>query len=234
MAPQVNIYKNKFWYSQNQHNVEELELHDKMIMKLSKLFNQMVRIVKFFGQHEWTFHQDNVTDMIKRVKLLKDRDIVKLDLWDMDWKKYMITYMAGIEKFILREDSKSIDTAQKRLLFLYRIHQIVMMSSRLAHESSHAKKKPGNFTTLTSDMLLNGQGDQNNLDGSVSYGLDRSVSYSLDRSVSYSLLYFFNTAPNSNRTLKLGSWNALPCREVPDAMARSYLRDICLTPERQS
>lgn len=31
----------------------------------------------------------------------------------MDWKKYMITYMTGIEKFILKEDSKSIDAAQK-------------------------------------------------------------------------------------------------------------------------
>ena len=54
--------------------------------------------------------------MIKKVETLKDRDIVKLDLWDMDWKKYRITYMAGIEKFILREVSKSIDAAQKRLL----------------------------------------------------------------------------------------------------------------------
>ncbi|XP_043522128.1 putative fatty acyl-CoA reductase CG5065 isoform X2 [Frieseomelitta varia] len=87
-----------------------------MIMKTSKFFNQVVRSVKFFGQHEWTFHQDNVTDMIQKVKLLKDRDIVKLDLWDMDWKKYMTTYVMGIEKFILKEDSKSIDAAQKRLL----------------------------------------------------------------------------------------------------------------------
>ncbi|KAK9295212.1 hypothetical protein QLX08_010405 [Tetragonisca angustula] len=47
----------------------------------------------------------------------------------MDWKKYMMTYMAGIEKFVLREDSRSIDAAQKRLLFLYRIHQIVLVSS---------------------------------------------------------------------------------------------------------
>ena len=85
-------------------------------MKTNKLFNQVVKAVKFFGLHEWTFHQDNVTDMIKKVETLEDRDIVKLDLWDMDWKKYMITYMAGIEKFILKEDSKSIDAARERLL----------------------------------------------------------------------------------------------------------------------
>lgn len=81
-------------------------------MKTSKFFNHMLT-VKFFGQHECTFHQDNVTYMIKKGKLLKERDIVKLDLWDMDWKKYMITYMAGIEKFISREDSKSVKAAQK-------------------------------------------------------------------------------------------------------------------------
>ena len=76
----------------------------------------MVKAVKFFGQHEWTFHQDNVADMTRKVETLEDGDIVKLNLWDMDWKKYMKTYMAGIEKFILREDSKSIDTVRKRLL----------------------------------------------------------------------------------------------------------------------
>lgn len=70
-------------------------------MKTSRLFNQVVRTVKFFGQHEWAFHQ-NVIDMIKKVNLLKDGDIVKLDPSDMDWKKYMITYMSGTEKFILR------------------------------------------------------------------------------------------------------------------------------------
>ena len=93
-------------------------------MKTSKFFNQVVRAVKFFGQHEWTFHQDNVTNMIQKVKLLKDRDTVKLDLCDMDWKKYIRTYMTGIEKFILKEDSKSIDAAQRRLL-LY-VKSIIM------------------------------------------------------------------------------------------------------------
>lgn len=53
-------------------------------MRNSKLFNPVVRGVKFFGQHEWIILQDNVIDMIEKVNLLKDGGIVKLDLWDMD------------------------------------------------------------------------------------------------------------------------------------------------------
>ncbi|KOX72933.1 hypothetical protein WN51_01863 [Melipona quadrifasciata] len=35
--------------------------------------------------------------------------------------------------------------------------------------------------------------------------------------------------PTSGRTLRLGSWNTLTCRESPDAMARAYLWDLYLT-----
>ncbi|KOX81116.1 hypothetical protein WN51_10041 [Melipona quadrifasciata] len=34
-----------------------------------------------------------------------------------------------------------------------------------------------------------------------------------------------NIVLEQNRTLRLGSWNTLTCREVPDALARAYLWD---------
>ncbi|KAK1131836.1 hypothetical protein K0M31_015987 [Melipona bicolor] len=36
--------------------------------------------------------------------------------------------------------------------------------------------------------------------------------------------------PTSGRTLRLGSWNTVTCRESPDIMAHAYLWDIYLTP----
>lgn len=51
-------------------------------MKTSKFFKQVVRVVQFFSQHEWTSTKAKwcITGMIQKVKLLKDRDIVKLYL----------------------------------------------------------------------------------------------------------------------------------------------------------
>ncbi|KAK1123330.1 hypothetical protein K0M31_008948 [Melipona bicolor] len=37
------------------------------------------------------------------------------------------------------------------------------------------------------------------------------------------------TVLEQNKILRLGSWNTLSCRESPDAMARAYLWDLCLT-----
>lgn len=84
-------------------------------MKIIKYFNQLVAATQYFSTHEWTFHRDNITDMMKKVKTLKDNDIVKLDLRDMDWKKYAANYMMGIKKFILKEDCKPVKVVRQRL-----------------------------------------------------------------------------------------------------------------------
>ncbi|KAK9306399.1 hypothetical protein QLX08_002915 [Tetragonisca angustula] len=102
-----------------------------MMMKIIKYFNRLVAATAYFSTHEWTFHRNNITDMIKKVKTLKDNDIVKLDLRDMDWKKYAANYMMGIKKFILKEDCKSMKVVRQRLSLLYWIHQITMVSSTM-------------------------------------------------------------------------------------------------------
>ncbi|XP_043603773.1 putative fatty acyl-CoA reductase CG5065 [Bombus pyrosoma] len=98
-----------------------------IMMKLLQTGNKLFTVTAYFALHEWTFQRDNCSDLVRKVKMLKDSDMVRLDLRDMDWEKYVAIYLMGIRKFILREDFNS--TAQQRLLKrLYWIHQITKIS----------------------------------------------------------------------------------------------------------
>ncbi|XP_003485872.1 putative fatty acyl-CoA reductase CG5065 [Bombus impatiens] len=92
------------------------------MMKLLKNGNKLFTSVVHFTLNEWTFQQDNCSDLARKVKMLNDSDMVKLDLRDMNWEKYVATYLMGIRKFILKQEFKS--TARQRLSRLYWVHHI--------------------------------------------------------------------------------------------------------------
>ncbi|XP_068986780.1 putative fatty acyl-CoA reductase CG5065 [Bombus flavifrons] len=97
-----------------------------IVMNLLRIGNKLVASVAFFTTHEWTFQRDNGSDMARKVKMLKDSDMVKLDLRDMNWEKYVEDYLMGIKKFILKQEFQP--TARQRLARLYWIHQITKIS----------------------------------------------------------------------------------------------------------
>ncbi|XP_043603663.1 fatty acyl-CoA reductase 1-like [Bombus pyrosoma] len=92
-----------------------------IMMKLLKNGNKLFTSLQYFILHEWTFQRDNCCDLARKVKMLNDSDMVKLDLRDMNWEKYVAFYQIGIKKFILKEDFNSI--ARQRLSRLFWIHQ---------------------------------------------------------------------------------------------------------------
>ena len=82
-------------------------------MKLLKNGNKLLASITHFTTNEWTFQRDNCSDLARKVKMLNDSDMVKLDLRDMNWEKYIAIYLMGIKKFIPKEEFKS--TARPRL-----------------------------------------------------------------------------------------------------------------------
>ena len=84
------------------------------MMKLLKSGNKLFVSVAHFSTNEWTFQRDNCSDLARKVKMLSDSDMVKLDMRDIDWEKYVAIYHMGIKKFILKEEFTS--TARQRLL----------------------------------------------------------------------------------------------------------------------
>ena len=82
-------------------------------MKLLRNSNKLFASFAFFTTHEWTFQRDNCSDLARKATMLHDSDMVKLDLRDMNWEKYVAIYLMGIRKFTSKGDFKS--TARQRL-----------------------------------------------------------------------------------------------------------------------
>ncbi|XP_048269632.1 putative fatty acyl-CoA reductase CG5065 [Bombus terrestris] len=97
-----------------------------IMMKLLKNGNKLFTLVAYFALNEWTFQRDNCSNLARKVKMLNDSDMVKLDLRDMNWEKYVAIYLMGIRKFTSKGDFKS--TARQRLSRLYWIHQVTKIS----------------------------------------------------------------------------------------------------------
>ncbi|KAK9295205.1 hypothetical protein QLX08_010398 [Tetragonisca angustula] len=89
-----------------------------MMMKINNYRNQLLIALEYFDTRQWTFHRYNMTEMMTKVKMLEDGNVVKLDLQDMDWKKYITNYQMGMKKFILKENFESVNAA-RRLSVLY-------------------------------------------------------------------------------------------------------------------
>ena len=83
------------------------------MMKFLKSSYKLFTSVTYFTMNEWTFQRENCSDLARKVKMLNDSDMVKLDLRDMNWEKYIAIYLMGIKKFIPKEEFKS--TARQRL-----------------------------------------------------------------------------------------------------------------------
>lgn len=90
----------------------------------SKRLNELLSAIQYFNTHEWIFQTCNITEMATEVKTLKDSNIVKLDLKDMDWKKYITNYQLGIKKFILKESSESVTSARRSSLYVFEIFSL--------------------------------------------------------------------------------------------------------------
>ncbi|XP_068987089.1 putative fatty acyl-CoA reductase CG5065 [Bombus flavifrons] len=107
-------------------NFSRLRGSKPILMKLLKNGNKLFTSLQYFILYEWTFQRNNCSDLARKVKMLNDSDMVKLDLRDMNWEQYVAIYLMGIKKFILKEDVNSI--ARQRLSRLYWIHQITKIS----------------------------------------------------------------------------------------------------------
>ena len=84
-------------------------------MKINKRLNLMLIMFEYFNTHEWSFNRNNITDMMMNAMTLKDGNVVKLDLQDMDWEKYITNYQMGMKKFLLKENSESANTTRRRI-----------------------------------------------------------------------------------------------------------------------
>ncbi|XP_054001533.1 putative fatty acyl-CoA reductase CG5065 isoform X2 [Hylaeus anthracinus] len=98
-------------------------------MKTAKNFDKVVSATQYFSTNEWKFHRNNMHELTKKVKTLKDSSNFNTDMDNLDWNTFVYSYLSGIRKYILNENLEAADTFRKRLIILYWIHRIIQISS---------------------------------------------------------------------------------------------------------
>lgn len=86
------------------------------MLKSVKRFERLIEMGRFFTTNEWTFHRDNMNDLSKKVKALKDCDNFNVDMQNLNWDTYFHNYTTGIKKYILNENPETLSNARSRLL----------------------------------------------------------------------------------------------------------------------
>lgn len=101
------------------------------MLKSAKRLDRTFETAVFFTTHEWKFHRNNMHDLTKKVKALKDSSNFNTDMDNLDWDTYLHDYVLGIRKFILNENLEAANTSRNRLLILYWIHRLTQISSTI-------------------------------------------------------------------------------------------------------
>ncbi|XP_069698281.1 putative fatty acyl-CoA reductase CG5065 isoform X3 [Periplaneta americana] len=82
---------------------------------------KFLALVSSFSTQEWTFHDANVRSLLSSLSP-QDKDIFYFDLTQLEWKKFLKTYMAGIRFFLLKENESTLPAARKRYRKLHVLH----------------------------------------------------------------------------------------------------------------
>lgn len=90
-------------------------LIDFRMMKLSNRVLRFGEAAEFFTLHEWNFHRDNLNELAKKVKSLKDADNFIVTSEDLDWYSYIGSYLLGIRTFIMNDTPDTEKVARNRL-----------------------------------------------------------------------------------------------------------------------
>lgn len=124
----------KFTYRTNRfvHKIVEIFLHflpallfdwlmraqgaKPIMMKIARRFKLAAETGTFFAMHEWNFETRNLRQIIMAAKQTQlDADEFNCDMSNMDWDKYVETYMLGIRNYVLKDDMSSMKSARLKV-----------------------------------------------------------------------------------------------------------------------
>lgn len=86
------------------------------MMKIARRFKLAAETGTFFAMHEWNFETRNLRQIIMAAKQTQlDADEFNCDMSNMDWDKYVETYMLGIRNYVLKDDMSSMKSARLKV-----------------------------------------------------------------------------------------------------------------------
>ena len=71
------------------------------------------KLVKYFGEHDWLFHDTNVQSLLEQLTP-EDRDIFYFDIRRLNWASSLERCVMGVRQHTLRDDPSTLPKARKR------------------------------------------------------------------------------------------------------------------------
>lgn len=98
-----------------------LDLVARMLRKKPKLWRiskstfSAIKSIDFVTLNDLQFDTTNMKQMIKMIKREKSMEMFNCDIGSIQWDEYMVQYIVGIKKFILKDTELDLSEAQKKL-----------------------------------------------------------------------------------------------------------------------
>lgn len=94
-----------------------------IMVRVQTKLQRAVSCLEFFTTHEWRFTNENMVRLLGQMQPA-DRKLFDFNINDLDWKKYLESYVLGTREFILKESPSTLPLAHKQLRRMYWIHRV--------------------------------------------------------------------------------------------------------------
>lgn len=85
------------------------------MFEIAKRLKRAVDACGFFARHEYYFDVNNVINLLDEVAASDDGIEFPCDVRQLEWESYAEDYVRGIRKYILKDDSSTLENARRRL-----------------------------------------------------------------------------------------------------------------------
>ncbi|XP_053622005.1 putative fatty acyl-CoA reductase CG5065 [Plodia interpunctella] len=96
------------------------------LITVSHRLQAMNKVLKFFAQREWVFHNENVRRLRARISP-QDAKIYNLDPNSFDWDEHYCNFIKGTRKYLLKEKEQDIEEARKHIKKMFYVHYSLLL-----------------------------------------------------------------------------------------------------------
>ncbi|XP_013200503.2 putative fatty acyl-CoA reductase CG5065 [Amyelois transitella] len=96
------------------------------LITVSHRLQAMNKVLKFFAQREWVFHNENVKRLRSRLTP-QDAAIYNLDPKSFNWDEHYCNFIKGTRKYLLKEKEQDLEEARKHVRRMFYVHYSVLL-----------------------------------------------------------------------------------------------------------
>lgn len=79
-----------------------------IMFKIARRYKKAADTGEFFAMHEYDFDVNNVNELLHEIRNTVDGDEFHCDIKRLNWDQYLMGYVRGIRKYILKDDESTL------------------------------------------------------------------------------------------------------------------------------